>query len=136
MGYRVMDNDLILHLGVIDSQYKNGQMVGDVAGYLESKYDVMKIFSDMHKDDIEQALIDSLLDTPISSETNLPPFSQAAEKIKDLFSIYINNAEHGIKTKAAELGVTKRKKQQSGHDERVSFVDTGLYRGSFIVWVD
>ncbi len=150
---------MILHLGVIDQPYngKGSVSTGDVAEFLEAKYDVMGNFVGLHMPEIVQFVeisvgeaLDSLL---MGAPTTLNPFGQAAEDIKQIFTTYIDQeeiaqtGETGVPTQAAIDGVRtslKKKKEIKGRKyrsrvrgtRRPSFDDTGLYRDSFIAWVD
>lgn len=157
---------MILHLGVIDVPYDDGQTTGDVAEILEgdadkedSGYQVMGNFAALHADEItefveisiREAIENLIAGVPVEG---LDPFAQACIDIGKLFPSYLNDEEivatgqTGVPTKAALLGVrTSFKKKSELVDaktyrsrvrgmRRPSFVDTGLYRDSFLAWVD
>ncbi len=152
---------VILHLGVIEAPYTNekeGVSTGDVAEFLEAKYDVMQHFADLHLDEIGVSLEASVCESikallqgaPVTSN----PYNQMTEDVRQMFNTYLDNEEideigvAGVPTQAALNGVRtalKKKKEikniktyrsKTRGTRRPSFIDTGLYRNTFRAWVE
>lgn len=158
-----------LHLGVIDLPYmqpptvkkvakaKRGrknrpttsqpgtQSTGDVAQWLENKYDVMQGFFDLHEKEIvhslENSIAGALESLVMGAPPSLDPFGTAMGEIEKTFKFkYIENEEitstgaSGVPTQAALDGVNHRLKGGRGA-RRPSFIDTGLYQSSFRAWI-
>lgn len=133
-----------LVLGIDDVAYADPSgggvtTTGDVAEILESRYHVMEIFWEEHREEIGEWLSDALADqiqdmangAPISND----PFLDAEQNIEASFRDFIETGEiekisPDTPTQAALEGRTKRRKNQKG-PRRVSFRDTGLYVRSF-----
>jgi hypothetical protein len=158
-----------IHLGVIDIPYqkissnkvpqaKKGklnkpikvatgeQSTGDVAQWLEKKYDVMQGFVDLHIKDIAQMMTDSVQGSIESlmqgGSPRSNPFGSATAKIEKMFKFqYLDKEEitqtgaTGVPTQAALNGVNHRLKSRRG-PARPSFIDTGLYQSSFKAWIE
>lgn len=154
-----------LHLGVLDLSYasEHGTTIGDVAGYLENKYHVMENFAEAHDTAIADALANSVARyienvmmgaptdlNPSSDEAfevgliapglSQSPFMGATSAIRHEFDQFITREEmdglvKGVPTLAAVKGKSKRFKSGRG-PRRPSFVDSGLYLGSFVAWID
>lgn len=151
---------ITLHLGVADVPYgpppskgkkkppkSTGITTGDVAEILEAKYHVMRIFFEMHDEEVINYLGDGLKDAlealfsgaPIS----LDPFGEGCSKIEDRFKQFLSQREMerlgypGVPTKAAIKGVNHRFRHPyaSANMRRPSFIDTGQYQASFKAWV-
>jgi hypothetical protein len=119
---------------------------GEVALMLESKYDVMAGFMMLHGQEVADALAESMKDAfeilamggPIPSD----PLSQANADIGEMFREFLDREElaqleEGVPTQAALHGVSHRfGSPYARRSRRPSFVDTGLYRESFISWFD
>lgn len=114
------------------------QTTGDVAEWLENKYDVMSYFVQAHGDDIARSLenavtgvIDNIL---MGAPQGGDPFAGATSDIEHMFRQFLDNKEldgqSGIPTKASLDGKSSRFKKQRG-PARPSFIDTGLYQSSF-----
>lgn len=148
---------VILHLGVVDIPYAGKTTTGDVAGFLEEKYNVMGTFASMHMPEIVEVVeisVTEAIDALMSgAPSTLDPFGSATQNIGSMFQNYIENEEiaqtgqSGVPTQAALDGVRtslKKKKEIKGKayrsrvrgTRRPSFDDTGLYRNSFRAWVD
>jgi len=137
-----------LHLGVIEIPYVDNASVGtgDVAEYLEHNYSLMETFAELHRDDIQNALVNSLegaienifVGAPVSNDM----FSDATNTIQELFEFeYIEKEEMagiigGVPTQAALDRASSRFKGGKASFQRPSFVDTGLFVASFRAWVD
>lgn len=120
---------------------------GDVAKVLEARYDVMGGFFLLHGDQVAEACAEAMSDALDASLAGHPvppePLAPAMEGIADMFHEFIDREElagleEGVPTAAALKGVSHRFKHPyaSGHPRRPSFVDTGLFRESFVAWVD
>jgi len=160
----------VLHLGVIDIPYitfeslrdrrqrlkKNAstpgvapstglQTTGDVAGYLENDYGIMRTFYTRNRAQIVKELENSFAGAVESIAMGAPPTlsltSAATSKIEDMFHRFLERGEMeglgipGVPTEAAKRGVNHRLKIKRGA-RRPSFIDTGLYDASFKAWVD
>ena len=153
---------MILHLGVIDVPYvqapskrqrkRTGGTVttGDVAGFLENRYNVMQIFfieneakiAGYLEESVRGTLENLLLGAPATND----PFGAATSEIDDRFKQFISQGEieklgiAGVPTQAAldrragKKRSTRFKKKRPGTG--VSFVDSGLYISSFRSWID
>lgn len=123
------------------------QTTGDVATILEKKYGVMAYFFQQHQAEIAGALEQSLAGTLENIMLGAPPknnpFGAAEIKIEDAFKLFLDRQEmaghvNGVPTKAALRGVNHRLRHPyaKSNSARPSFIDTGLYQGSFKAWVD
>ena len=138
---------MTLHLGVVDFSYGDapGVTTGQVAQYLENKYGVMMAFYLRNEAFVAAQLEDSLAGALESVLMGAPPsndaFGKATSAIKTKFDIFLSTGEAeqlgiaGVPTAAALKGVQTGTKSKTGAP-RPSFVDTGLYRSSFISWLD
>ncbi len=150
--------------GDIDASGAN--TTGEVAEILETKYHVMRIFAEKNMGLIEKAVADALQGEMETSRTRgrKPTISNLyTQKIDQRFREFLTNREIEkilpFTIQAAEQGISHRFKDISGKGVRVSdivagkasgyqkvlkmkrnprpaFVDTGLYRQSFISWID
>lgn len=151
----------ILHLGVIDQPYNQRpapsnrkrpkvaagmQTTGDVAGWLETRYHVMEIFYEVHKDDVfAKALEDSvegaLQSLLMGAPATIDIYGSATSAIEIAFKKFIDTKEMdsigvaGVPTHASIIGIRSRFKNRRDPG-RPSFQDTGLYETSFKAWVD
>ncbi|HCB2534344.1 hypothetical protein [Escherichia coli] len=139
-----------LCFGVIDQPYDYGDEPGkttfDVACDLEERYEIFTHFWEMHKDEIIQEAGTELayqLVNHLKHEAPLPGehFLEGTEKIFHIFleteemaGMTINGNE--IPTWAARRGVNSRLKDKYTGIRRPSFIDGGLFKGSFIAWID
>lgn len=135
-----------LKLGVVDMPYaaQGGQTTGKVAEILERKYHVMEVFSEIHHDDIEAALITSMqdaVDTLLMGGPATDPFAAAGSEIESEFRKFLTSQEiermgiPGVPTQAAKDGVSPRFKRGRG-PRRPSFISSGLYESSAKAWVE
>jgi hypothetical protein len=137
-----------LHLGVVDVPYavKDGTTTGQVARWLEDRYHVMEIFSEIHGQEIADAMAQSMADAVDGLMMGAPvsgnPLAAAESVIDVAFKKFIDTKEMdhlgipGVPTKAAKDGVSKRFKSGFGPKNRPSFQDSGLYETDFKAWVD
>lgn len=118
---------------------------GDVAEILEKNYNIMEFFWILYGDKIQDALIDSMEGAAESIAMGAPstidPYGEAASTIESLFRDMLTqqkmDGQPGIATQAAKDGVSHRfKNPYAKRQPRPSFIDTGLYEGSFRAWVD
>ncbi|HGY5183032.1 TPA: hypothetical protein ACNV5L_003370 [Citrobacter braakii] len=134
---------ITLHLGVIDIPYEDEDTTtGDVAEYLEEKYQIMQTFFDRYSneiigfmaDDLAAGLENMLAGAPPSRD----PLAEAMSKTHNLFVAFLDNQEMngmpGVPTRRALEGISKRLKNKKG-DPRASFVDTGTYQAAMRAWV-
>jgi hypothetical protein len=153
-----------LNLGVVDVPYedegakpkgnaKRGQgssksepsTTAQVAQILEEKYGVMEAFSTAHKDDITQALINSLegaMETILMGGPVPDPFAEAGQAIQAEFRTFLMTAEvesmgiEGVPTQASINRRSLRFKSKVADKPRPSFIDTGTYELSMRAWVE
>jgi hypothetical protein len=150
-----------LHLGVVDVAYsgKDGATTtGDVAGYLEKEYHIMRVFLELHEDQIGEFLADAIAGeieslaqgkpvSAFSKDITTQLGSQAITgksvngKIEEAFRDYLDTREwkqvSGQTVDAAEQGVSHRKKQPyQKRKARAEVSDTGLYQASFRAWIE
>jgi hypothetical protein len=136
----------VIHLGVTDVTYATGaKTTGDVAEILEDKYHIMQVFYEQHKEDVAEDLEQSLSGAMESMMAGAPPsnrpFGSAEAAIEERFKRFLSEAEMdalgypGVPTAAALAGVSHRFKTKKG-SPRPSFIDTGLFQSSFVVWID
>lgn len=139
-----------LVLGVLDMAYVedgHSTTTGDVAGFLEDRYHVMRSFVELHEGEIGTALADGIAGNIESLAMGVPlsriTMQGATAKIEEEFKDFLDRDEMGQllpatwQSKAAAAGVSHRKKDPDAEDNaaRPSFVDTGLYRASFRAWL-
>ena len=133
---------MILHLGVVEVPYaEDGQDTGDVATILEEKYGIMQGFADKNIDQITEMIEDGVAGAIESvmagAPENFDVFGSAMSNIEDRFHDYIDNEEHGIRTKSKESpkAGARKKRQYRRVESKTTFVDSGLYRLNFKAWV-
>lgn len=150
-----------LMLGVVDIAYSDGQggtTTGDVAGYLEDEYHIMRTFLEIYEDQIGEFLADAMVGEIESMAQGRPlavfgkdlntslgnaviAGASVNGKIERAFNNYLDLREwkqvSGQTVDAAEQGVSSRKKQPlKKRPARAEFVDTGLYAASFRAWTE
>ncbi|QQN36614.1 hypothetical protein JHW33_08395 [Rahnella aceris] len=135
-----------VHLGVIDMPYDYGDTsatTGQVAEILEEKYQLFSNFWDAHKNTITPEVGETLAYSIINHIKHGAPLA-GGELLGDAmrtFNIFLENEEmaglavDGVPTLAALDGRNSRLKQKYG-ERRPSFIDGGLFKSSFIAWVD
>lgn len=88
-----------LHLGVIDLPYQtNRQTTGEIAQYLENKYNIMEGFYQLYQDEIAKALAHSMAGSLNSilngaNASTHDPFGSATSLIDVKFKQFISNEE-------------------------------------------
>lgn len=98
--------------------------VSAVAKDLEDRYDILHIFYRMYKQKIKSAIIEEIkLSWKHESDQNIVN-GQIAERIKNMWRMFLVREEHGIKTGAAIA------------EQRQSFIDTGAYYKSMNIKVE
>lgn len=124
-----------LILGVVDGTHSNGPItLGELAHILESEYSIFGTFWEQNAAKIMDLLLEEFArDTEYGRDFT---GKSSMQKIKTMFTEYLDKEEHGIKTKAALLGISSRHKAGEIGTSRQSFIDSGDYRGSFIGWVE
>jgi hypothetical protein len=151
-----------LMLGVVDVAYSNGDgttTTGDVAGYLEDEYHVMRTFLEIYEDQIGEFLADAMVGEIESLAQGKPVTifgkdvnthlgdrvisgASVNGKIEEAFRDYLDAREwqgvSGQTVDAADAGINHRKKKPyaSNNKARAAFVDTGLYQASFRAWLE
>jgi hypothetical protein len=138
---------LTLHLGVIDVPYatEQGTTTGDVAGYLEKKYDLMQNFFDANGQRVADLMAEDVTNEIDNIMNGLAPrteiFGDSMGEIETMFKrdfIEGQGSEKlgivGTPTKAALKGVNHRLKIKRGK-RRPSFRDTGEFEASFKAWI-
>lgn len=144
-----------IHLGILDVPYaerdsdrggkvKSGtQTTGDVAQWLEDKYDVMGNFVKAHEKDIADDMAESVAGALETLMTGGPvdadPLAEGMSGIETRFRKFLDDNEiagmgvEGVPTAASLRGVNHRLKVKKG-TSRPSFIDTGLYQSTFKAW--
>ena len=102
---------------------ENGETIYDIAQRLEARYALFQKFVALRKKDIEQVLVSEMVLGIKYNWTNEYMDKQILGRIKQIWSVFLINEEHGIKTKAAE------------NEDRQSFVKTGAYKDNFRIGV-
>jgi hypothetical protein len=151
-----------LMLGVVDAAYSDGdgaKTTGDVAGFLEAEYHVMRTFLEMYEEQIGEFLADAMVGEiesmaqgkPVTIfgkdvSTHLGDRTISGQsvngKIEEAFRDYLDAREwkqvSGQTIAAAEQGVSLRKKQPTPKKPkaRAEFFSTGLYSASFRAWLE
>lgn len=132
---------MLVHLGVLDVAYDAGETTGRVAQILEDNYGVMRVFAELHEQEIADALTKQMMGMLADAKRGAPlPYGDIMfPKIDEEFRRYLDAGEweatSGQPTQAAIGGKSKRKIAGKYADARKSFVDTGLYQNSFRTWV-
>lgn len=123
---------------------ERGTSTGDVAEYLEKKYQVQERFWHLHEDQFADDLAESVggaVENILAGAPVGDPYAQALGDIEGQWSLFITHEDitvtgaPGVPTQAALDGVSHRLKGKKGA-RRPSFRDTGLYQASFRAWVE
>lgn len=152
-----------LNLGVVDVAYSDGDKAsttGEVAGYLEAEYHIMRTFLELYEDQIGDFLADAMAGEIESLAQGKPPIAFGSTdvttklgdrvltgvsvngRIEEAFRDFLDSREwkqtSGQGVDAADAGVNHRKKKpySNKNKARPEFVDTGLYQASFRAWLD
>lgn len=132
-------------LGVIDLPYDYGDESAttfEVAEDLERDYDLFTHFWGAHQKTIINEVGEALAWAIINHIQYGAPLAGGqllGETMKD-FNIFLEREEmdglaYGVPTRAAREGRNTRLKQEYG-DPRPSFIDGGLFKSSFVAWMD
>jgi hypothetical protein len=150
-----------LHLGVVDVGYTDGDgstSTGDVAGYLENRYHIMRTFLEQEEKFIEDQLIDAVagaiesiaqgrpvpgLNTALGTKLDTRQLFGASvnQRIEERFRDFLDSGEMNRylppkqQSKAAAAGINHRKKDPNTGQARQAFIDTGLYQAAFRAWM-
>lgn len=134
---------ITFHLGVIDVPYEDeNTTTGDVAEYLEEKYQIMQTFFDRYSNDIADLMANDLAASLENMMAGAPPakdpLAESMSRIHDLFVAFLDNTEMngltGVPTRRALDGISRRFKNKKG-PPRPSFIDTGTYQAAMRAWV-
>jgi hypothetical protein len=135
-----------LHLGVENVAYSDPDVTGatttgQVAEILEGKYHVMRLFVELHGQEIADALAKDMansMDAMLNNERiSKIPLAGAMGQIESDFRDYLSADEwqktSGQAIAAAQNGVSHRfkKVKSKTRGPRPAFIDTGLYSASF-----
>lgn len=133
-------------LGVIDMPYDYGDTSATtfaVAEALEDKYQLFTNFWNLHQDTIAPEVGEMLAYSIINHIKHGAPLT-SGELLGDTmrtFNIFLENEEMAglsvddVPTLAALDGRNSRLKQKYG-ERRPSFIDGGLFKSSFVAWID
>ncbi|EIK2330490.1 hypothetical protein LJZ06_004699 [Salmonella enterica] len=134
---------ITFHLGVIDVPYEDeNTTTGDVAEYLEEKYQIMQTFFDRYSNDIADLMTNDMAASLENMMAGAPPardpLTESMSRIHDLFVAFLDNTEMnglpGVPTRRALKGISRRFKNKKG-PPRPSFIDTGTYQAAMRAWV-
>lgn len=133
-------------LGVVDMPYNYGDTsatTGEVAEILEERYQLFSHFWEVHKDTIVPEVGEILAYSIINHIKHSAPLTSnelLGETMRS-FNIFIEHEEmaglavDGVPTQAALDGRNSRLKVKYG-ERRPSFLDGGLFKSSFVAWID
>lgn len=136
-----------VHLGVVDMPYGYGdtsKTTFEVAEELEERYQLFTHFFDLHKDAIIREVGEDVAHALINHIQFGVPLTQGPALLSETmreFNIFLESSEmeglsiDGVPTHAALEGKNSRLKQEKGQ-RRPSFIDGGLFKSSFIAWID
>lgn len=133
-------------LGVIDMQYDYGDTSAtthEVAEALEDKYKLFTHFWEEHKETILPEVGETLAYSIINHIQHGAPLTsgELLGETMQSFNIFLEREEmaglavDGVPTQAALDGKNSRLKQKYGAP-RPSFIDGGLFKSSFVAWID
>ena len=134
---------ITFHLGVIDVPYEDeNTTTGDVAEYLEEKYQIMQTFFDRYSKDIADLMANDMAASLENMMAGAPPakdpLAESMSRIHDLFVAFLDNTEMngltGVPTRRALEVKSLRFKNKKG-PPRPSFIDTGTYQAAMRAWV-
>lgn len=151
----------VLNLGVVDVGYTDSEgsvTTGDVAGWLEDRYHIMRTFLELNEGFIEKCLVDAAagaiesiaqgrpvsgLNADLSTRLDARQLfgSSVNERIEERFRDFLDAGEMNRylppdqQSQAAAQGINHRKKNPNTGQGRQAFVDTGLYQAAFRAWM-
>ncbi|EHW9509514.1 hypothetical protein K3M34_005041, partial [Salmonella enterica] len=106
---------ITFHLGVIDVPYEDeNTTTGDVAEYLEEKYQIMQTFFDRYSNDIADLMTNDMATSLENMMAGAPPardpLAESMSRIHDLFVAFLDNTEMnglpGVPTRRALEGIS------------------------------
>ncbi|MGQ3662115.1 hypothetical protein [Citrobacter braakii] len=133
-------------LGVIDMPYDYGDTSAttyEVAEDLQERYQIFTHFWEAHVDDIVPEVGEAVglaLINHIKYGAPMPGGELLGETMK-AFNVFLEGEEmaglsvDGVPTLAALEGKNSRLKIERG-ERRPSFIDGGLFKSSFVAWID
>lgn len=150
-----------LNLGVVDIGYTDGDgttTTGDVAGYLEGRYHIMRTFLEQEEDFIHDQVVDAVsgaiesiiqgrpvpgLNTSLGTKLDTRGLFGASinQRIEERFRDFLDSGEMNRylppeqQSQAAAEGINHRKKNPDTEQARQAFIDTGLYQAAFRAWI-
>ena len=132
-----------------DAIAKGVTTTGEVAELLESEYDVMGVFMEIHGKEVMEAVgeqmgryLQSILQGNPKEAKHGFPLGRVEEEFKDYLSADEWQSHTGAVIQAARIGRSARfKNKKFKNDEgvetsRPAFIDTGLYSASFRAWIE
>lgn len=151
----------VLNLGVVDVGYTDSEgsvTTGDVAGWLEDRYHIMRTFLELNEGFIGQCLIDAAsgaiesiaqgrpvpgLNAELNTRLDARQLfgSSVNERIEERFRDFLDAGEMNRylpptqQSQAAAQGINHRKKNPNTGQGRQAFIDTGLYQAAFRAWM-
>jgi hypothetical protein len=121
-----------LHFGFEDFAYPDGKTTIQISEVLEAKYHIVEHFFSHY----DQEIADIVTEAIHSEEHDL-------SEVVELFHQFLESREierlgiPGVPTKAAKKGIKiKAGHRRAGITSRPSFVELGLYKDSFRVWLE
>lgn len=133
-------------LGVIDMPYDYGDTSAttyEVAEDLQDRYQIFTHFWEEHRDTIISEVGEVLAHSIINHIQHGAPLT-GGEQLSETMRLFHNFLEreemaglsvNGVPTQAALEGKNSRLKQEQG-ERRPSFIDGGLFKSSFVAWID
>ena len=137
-----------LVLGVVDVPYDDrgeSTSTAQVASWLETKYNVMGTYVELHRHDIEKSLINSMegaLEDLYAGSPIKDPYADAMQEVQAGFRMFLMTGEiedagvEGVPTQAALDRKSHRFKNKVSDHARPSFIDTSTYEMSMRAWID
>ena len=137
-----------INLGVNDVPYAVGRgrterSTARIAEILEDRYHVMEIFAESNMNEISEHIANNgagVIEEMFGGvETRADLLAGVELWIEERFKVFIDDEVEafgipGVPTAAAEKGRSRRGRRVARAGG--SFVDTGLYRDSFMVWIE
>jgi hypothetical protein len=136
-----------VNLGVVDMPYDYGDTSAttyDVAEDLQERYQLFTHFWDLHKDVITHEVGETVAYALINHIQHGAPLAQGVTLLGETMESFNHFLElqemeglgvDGVPTHAALEGKNSRLKQERG-ERRPSFIDGGLFKSSFVAWID
>lgn len=136
-----------VNLGVVEMPYDYGdtsKTTFEVAEALEDQYQLFSHFWELHKDTIIREVGEDVAYALINHIQHGAPLAQGVTLLSDTmrdFNSFLESQEmeglgvDGVPTEAALDGKNSRLKEKYG-PRRPSFIDGGLFKSSFVAWID